>query len=62
MTAWIKSNPLPSFFLVTLALGLMLISLAFFTVSAFAGLLASGLSSLAGGHWLTYLKMNGARL
>lgn len=62
MTRWAKQNPLPAFFLVTLALGLLSLSLAAWTVSVFWGLIVTGVVLLAGGHWVTYLKtMGGTR-
>lgn len=50
------------FFVVTLTLGLALVAAAAFTVSLGLGLLTSGITCIAGGHWLTFLKLrNGAR-
>jgi hypothetical protein len=56
MVAWVKGHELSFTFLATLALGLLFVALAAFTVSATLGLLATGVCFLAGGHWVTYLR------
>lgn len=60
MATWIKANQLGFVFLATLVLGLVLCSAAAFTVSAGLGLLVAGVGSIAGGHWVAYLKTIGA--
>ena len=60
MTTWIKHNKLGFVFLSTLVVGLTLIAAAAFTISMTAGLLVSGTASIAGGHWVTYLKTTGS--
>jgi hypothetical protein len=57
MVSWVKGHQLPFFFLVSLLFGLILITAAAFTVSAGLGLLTAGVSSIGGGHWVTYLKV-----
>lgn len=58
MVAWVKGHQLPFFFLASLILGLILVTAAAFTVSAGLGLFTAGVSSIGGGHWVTYLKVS----
>jgi hypothetical protein len=59
MAQWIKANPLPLFFLVSLAGGLTLIAAGLFTISVTVGLIGTGILLASAGHWLTYLKTLG---
>ena len=61
MVAWVKGHELGFTFLVTLVVGLLFVSAAAFTVSAGLGLLVTGAAFIAGGHWVTYLRMAGQR-
>lgn len=56
MGRWIRSNQVGFAFLLSLVVGLLLISAAAFTVSCGLGLLVTGVASIAGGHWVTYLR------
>lgn len=61
MSAWVRQNPLPLFFLATLLVGVLLLSVAFFTISAFWGLAVTGLLVISAGHWITYLRTLGSK-
>lgn len=60
MTRWAQANPVGAVFLSTLIFGLIMITAAAFTVGLTIGLLTLGVGSIAGGHWVTYLKTTGA--
>lgn len=60
MATWIKAHQVGFTFLTTVIVGLLLITAAAFTISPGLGLLTAGLCSLAGGHWITYLRTTGA--
>lgn len=61
MVDWARKNTTPLTLLVTLVLGCVLIVAAAFTASPFAGLLTAGLLTVAGGHWVTYLRVAGGK-
>lgn len=59
MVDWAKRNQYGAILVVTLVVGLLLLSAAAFTVGVTTGLLALGASFIVGGHWVTFLNMRG---